>query len=192
MKKFLTVAGLLASVAMAAPASAATITYTYTSVFTGTNNGNPFTIGATFTGVGDTNNTTTIGGVPGIRLSSFTALADGPYTISTPFIFGFNTAQGIVGFGVTGANAFTFESAALIGYNGVSNIAAVTTPFVTNASFATDRGNIVLTGQTAGVFSAVVSVPEPASWAMMIGGVGLVGGALRRRNARVRTTVAFA
>lgn len=30
-------------------------------------------------------------------------------------------------------------------------------------------------------------VPEPASWAMMIGGFGLVGGALRRR-AMVRTT----
>jgi hypothetical protein len=26
-------------------------------------------------------------------------------------------------------------------------------------------------------------VPEPATWAMMIGGFGLVGGALRRRRA---------
>ena len=32
------------------------------------------------------------------------------------------------------------------------------------------------------------AVPEPASWAMMIGGLGLVGGAMRRR----KTAIAFA
>jgi hypothetical protein len=30
------------------------------------------------------------------------------------------------------------------------------------------------------------SVPEPASWAMMLGGFGLVGGAMRRRRVTVR------
>ena len=30
--------------------------------------------------------------------------------------------------------------------------------------------------------TAVAPVPEPASWAMMLAGFGLVGGALRRRN----------
>jgi hypothetical protein len=41
--------------------------------------------------------------------------------------------------------------------------------------------------------SAVVNgaVPEPASWAMMIAGVGIAGGALRRRRS-VKTTVSFA
>ena len=34
-----------------------------------------------------------------------------------------------------------------------------------------------------GTFS-VAAVPEPATWAMMIGGVGLVGGTLRRRAAK--------
>ena len=37
----------------------------------------------------------------------------------------------------------------------------------------------------------VSAVPEPASWAMMIGGVGFVGGAMRRRQA-VITKVSFA
>lgn len=40
-----------------------------------------------------------------------------------------------------------------------------------------------------GVVNVPDAVPEPASWALMIGGFGLVGGALRRR---VRTSVRFA
>ena len=40
--------------------------------------------------------------------------------------------------------------------------------------------------ETAGVqFSAVAAtggVPEPATWALMLGGFGLVGGAMRRRR----------
>ena len=43
-------------------------------------------------------------------------------------------------------------------------------------------------GDTYGVNRIVLdAVPEPATWAMMIGGIGLAGGALRRRRA-----VAFA
>ncbi|RYF07394.1 MAG: PEP-CTERM sorting domain-containing protein, partial [Oxalobacteraceae bacterium] len=30
------------------------------------------------------------------------------------------------------------------------------------------------------------ALPEPASWALMIGGFGMVGGTLRRRRARVQ------
>jgi hypothetical protein len=39
--------------------------------------------------------------------------------------------------------------------------------------------------------SGIAAVPEPASWAMMIGGTGLVGGAMRRRRS-VSTKVSFA
>jgi hypothetical protein len=45
------------------------------------------------------------------------------------------------------------------------------------------------TGQPDQVVLPPSAVPEPATWAMFIGGFGLVGGALRRR--RVQTTVAF-
>ena len=38
-------------------------------------------------------------------------------------------------------------------------------------------------------FGTTGSVPEPASWALMLGGFGLVGGAMRRRQ---RSTVRFA
>lgn len=37
---------------------------------------------------------------------------------------------------------------------------------------------------------SISAVPEPATWAMMIGGFGLVGGAMRRRAARTSVTYA--
>ena len=48
-----------------------------------------------------------------------------------------------------------------------------------NASSAAQFDNLTLTS-VAGV------VPEPATWAMMLGGVGLIGGTMRRRSAKVR------
>jgi len=36
------------------------------------------------------------------------------------------------------------------------------------------------------------AVPEPATWAMMIGGFGMVGGAMRSARRRTKTTVSFA
>jgi hypothetical protein len=42
----------------------------------------------------------------------------------------------------------------------------------------------------AGTLNVTPAVPEPASWALMIGGFGLVGGTMRRRS--VKTKVAFA
>ena len=43
---------------------------------------------------------------------------------------------------------------------------------------------------TVDITGAVEAVPEPASWAMMIAGLGIVGAGLRRR--RIATTVRFA
>ncbi len=37
---------------------------------------------------------------------------------------------------------------------------------------------------------SVAAVPEPASWAMMIGGFGMVGGAMRRRKLSAKVTYA--
>jgi hypothetical protein len=46
---------------------------------------------------------------------------------------------------------------------------------------ANGTSRITLTGLT--LETAGAAVPEPATWAMMIGGMGLAGGALRRRKA---------
>lgn len=43
----------------------------------------------------------------------------------------------------------------------------------------TDNANVLFNVATA-------PVPEPATWAMMIGGIGLVGYASRRRSAAIR------
>ncbi len=45
-------------------------------------------------------------------------------------------------------------------------------------SFRLDRGEALAFG-----FGAV---PEPSTWAMMVGGFGLVGGAIRRRQRRMK------
>ncbi|UAK26783.1 PEPxxWA-CTERM sorting domain-containing protein [Sphingomonas nostoxanthinifaciens] len=36
-----------------------------------------------------------------------------------------------------------------------------------------------------GSLGTPTSVPEPASWALMVGGFGLIGGGLRRRATRI-------
>jgi len=43
-------------------------------------------------------------------------------------------------------------------------------------------GNRALTGSII----AMAAVPEPATWALIIGGFGLVGGAMRRRSTKVQ------
>lgn len=64
-------------------------------------------------------------------------------------------------------------------------VIASATPF-TSLSFIEPSGNIF--DQYWGDVSAA-AVPEPATWATMIAGIGLAGGALRRRRA---ATAAFA
>jgi hypothetical protein len=46
-------------------------------------------------------------------------------------------------------------------------------------------GSYRLTFEGSGVVVPTPGVPEPATWAMMIGGLGLVGSAMRRRAVRV-------
>ncbi|WP_254602811.1 PEPxxWA-CTERM sorting domain-containing protein [Sphingomonas bacterium] len=66
-------------------------------------------------------------------------------------------------------------------------------PSGTARSLPVDLSGQVFTGGAGIAFGSVTvsaepAVPEPATWAMMIGGFGLAGAALRRR----RTSVAFA
>lgn len=51
-------------------------------------------------------------------------------------------------------------------------------------SFGTSGGGGSVTGSIVFPAGATAAVPEPASWALMVGGFGLAGGALRRRSRR--------
>lgn len=50
---------------------------------------------------------------------------------------------------------------------------------------ASERGRKIYTLGNTSVPVANIGVPEPATWAMMIGGFGLAGASMRRRNRRM-------
>jgi len=61
-------------------------------------------------------------------------------------------------------------------------------------SFSTGGGSLYVNWQGVQTFTGATvalggAVPEPASWALMLGGFGLVGGAMRSRR---RQAVSFA
>ena len=81
----------------------------------------------------------------------------------------------------------------LVAYSASNKVATITLyPNVANFGHATGDyrqlfGNaLALTAGAAGLGA----VPEPATWAMMIGGFGMVGGSMRYR--RRKTAVSFA
>jgi len=121
------------------------------------------------------------------------------YGISGPSFFGsssfYNSSTTAVGneFGIFGT-----DRQVILPLDYVSGTPLAGTLTFVNATFAS-------LGLTAGIYnyanirdqvtvtisSATPAVPEPASWVMMILGMGVVGGALRRRL-KVSTTVKFA
>jgi len=101
-------------------------------------------------------------------------LADGQASNSTT-TFGRSPSSGVLTteFGVNGLTG-TQNSATYI--------------FRTNATAFNTLGTFgVIDGSTlqGTTFQPIAAVPEPASWAMMIAGFGLVGSAMRRRTSRV-------
>lgn len=88
---------------------------------------------------------------------------------------------------VTGKSVFSLGGAQL--YSGNE-----WTPSLLSGTFGmTDRsGGASYTLKVAALPSgSTPAVPEPASWAMMIGGLGLVGGLVRTRVRRVEAAVSF-
>lgn len=81
----------------------------------------------------------------------------------------------------------TFGGGASTGFFGLTSTTSFTSVVITNARFGgyiSDEGidNLI----TNGAGSVVGGVPEPTTWALLVGGFGLVGVAARRR----RTVVA--
>lgn len=91
-------------------------------------------------------------------------------------------------------NTFTFSGRQIIGDSAVGPFNSSTagrvnfdfggTPGLTSATFSSTQAAFEIDDLAA-------AVPEPGTWAMMMGGLGLVGFAMRRRR-KVTTRVAFA
>ncbi len=182
MKKILT-AALTAGCAMAlsVPAQAAITVNAPTTVSYGTPTGDEldFTFGYEETGL------------------------DNPFTAVLDFT---NTLAGIYSFTLsTSASAVNFTSALLSGgslgapisIDEISNVGP--NEYRALSNLALDAGNYVLTiqGTNAGAGSlggtvSFAAVPEPATWALMILGFALVGGAMRRREREPRVRYNFA
>ena len=106
---------------------------------------------------------------------------DGSYyqlTFGTSTLVGLNPAQNAVNFLVGPMPAYNPDHV----YTFQLNTGAVSP---TQLHFGVSDGDF---GDNGGFYTVTIdgAVPEPASWAMMIGGLGLVGATLRRRKAAVR------
>lgn len=120
---------------------------------------------------------------------SFAAPVDGSGSIS------FTTTSTVASTALLRLNSATFNGAPVtitaetaangaITYNGMLDYADAVQgqPFTLSLAAQVRRGGSLSTS----VSYVAGAVPEPASWAMMIGGFGVVGGSLRRRRTSVR------
>jgi hypothetical protein len=168
----------LAALPAAAHPGAPAPTYAYT--FSGTNAlGNAVTGNVTFS-TSDTANSDGSFNILGTSGSLTTAGVE--YTFSGP------------------SSWFGADNTIMPGVTGLFSLDGTSADFANGESinfYAFNRGDTVSTGSTDAFtvtldsFAAAGAVPEPATWAMLILGFGLVGGALRRRQA-TRAAPAFA
>jgi len=117
-----------------------------------------------------------------------------PNNWNADILVAFATPQAAVGIGIAGPTTLTFELLAadmsvLESYN-LSTTPTNTYYYINrltnDASFLRVAGNFVAIDDLQFDTKTVrPSVPEPATWAMMLGGFGLAGATMRRRRASV-------
>ncbi|WP_414713640.1 PEPxxWA-CTERM sorting domain-containing protein [Sphingomonas sp.] len=121
-----------------------------------------------------------------LSTASSTLFAPDPITVGSPGVSGpedvdFPTNIDNIGFYRSALDQFNLLAFDIHGAPDPAGIGA--TPGEVDAV----DGFEALRPALAGSFAAVAAVPEPASWAMMIGGFGVIGGAMRsRRKVSVR------
>jgi len=190
-------AGLAASLAMAATAHGALVTYTISGAGSGSVGGVTFTDAAfDILLVGDTANLTDFGfGDPAltpleratVRIDGF---ADAEVTEATRFgvnrtfnLFFFSRDDGFGGgtdlfdFRVTEAQEAAFDYAAP--YGPILGFDVFVAQF---QNVGTSQGSLTFQAASDVIFSAA-AIPEPGAWTMMIVGFGGIGAVLRRRRA---------
>ena len=152
--------------------------------------GNVFTFGAT----GDVFNPLSVMNEAPAATSSFGGFLGIPTTPTSSF-----TDRGTVTFGPTDSYT-SFSSPTPVPYSLGDNFVGLRATVggqdyfgfaYTSNALLNSIGFETTAGQTITATTAISSVPELATWGMMILGMGVVGGVMRRRQ-RVRTTVHFA
>lgn len=95
--------------------------------------------------------------------------------------------------GRTSSFFFTLEGGGLLDdYFGAQAFTGTTAaPMIQTGTFAALYSNNPARAGVVTISNVAGAVPEPASWAMMLGGVGMMGFAMRRRP-KVKTSVKFA
>ncbi len=200
MKIKLASAAMALAVVGAAPALATTIDYTVSGIASGNyTNGStvtPFSaVNVTFQLYGDTTTLATLPGVAtGLSITSGSMTASGILGSSPWDPSGQNqhflVLQGaFAGFGIFGSPPYsqpaTFDSPAFVGYDAFSNLGPVSIHYDGNVDpLFVNGADANFTAFTNVTFTAR-SVPEPATWAMMLvglGGLGAVMRSVRRRQ----------
>ena len=185
-------------------ANAATVTYEFKGVTTDANLG-----GTPFDGAFDIVATGSTGGVytaPSPPFSPDTLVAPvtikitldgvGEVTVTDPAYFFNNRTFKALGFGGLPMGDFldfgSGGSPALAVYNLVSSIGPISVTGGGGQYVDTTGGLLILGFPDPGAFTAQLSVPEPATWAMMLLGFGGLGAVLRSRRRRQACAVSTA
>ncbi len=93
---------------------------------------------------------------------------------------------------IGGTSVLTLTNVAPFAYRVYSGtFTATSTATDLRFTFQNDPGIFRLDAVSVNLISGAGAVPEPAAWAMMIGGFGLAGAALRRRRKAAKVTVSF-
>lgn len=148
--------------------------------------------GSTFTFGGSGSSSVTVQNTAGAAIQAFGGFFGIALTPSASF-----TNRGTVTYGPTGTQYASFTSPTIDSSISQLSFVGLRSNDGTNNFF----GFAYLSGRTLVGYgyesiantavTATTAVPEPASWTMMIGGFGIMGGVMRRRKSKIATTVAF-
>ena len=123
-----------------------------------------------------------------LTFAAFVAPTAGTYRIFATFNPQDTSPTGVDLFRIgttSGGLPLTFDQFATLGGSTVevSDFQLVNLGAFEAIGYAIGNGGQYFNDSTGVRFTVVAGVPEPTTWAMMIGGFGVVGGALRRRRA---------
>jgi hypothetical protein len=117
--------------------------------------------------------------------------AGSSFTLSSSSVTASSVITGLAGYLDTPSQAFTVTQSGTSPYT--FDFGTLLVPSLTAGNHTLYiTGNTGTASISGTITVAVAAVPEPATWAMMIGGVGFTGGALRRRAKRDAGKLALA